>query len=105
MEDVYVINKNIDRPLIFKGLKAQYIYYYLGVIVGCFIVFVGLNTSGVSTMITLIVTVAVLILGIQTVTIISNKFGEDGLMKYLAKRKLPKYIQIDSREYFLNLKK
>lgn len=105
MSDFYYINKNIDRPLVFKGLKAQYIFYYVGVIMACFLCFVLLNANGVSTMITLIISAALLILGIQTVGIISNKFGQDGLMKYLAKRKLPKYLQIDSRDYFLNLKK
>jgi hypothetical protein len=105
MDDFYLINKNIDRPLVFKGLKAQYIFYYIGVIISCFLCFVLLNASGVSTMVTLIISAALLILGVQTVGIVSNKFGQDGLMKYLAKGKLPKYIQIDSRNYFLNLKR
>lgn len=105
MNDAYYINKNIDRPLVFKGLKAQYIYYYIAVVMVGFLCFVILNASGVSTMITLIITAVWVYVGIQTVGVLSNKFGRDGLMKFMAKRRLPGHIAIDSRDYFLKLKK
>lgn len=104
-KEIYFINKNIDRPLVFKGLKAQYIYYYLGVVVIAFILFALLNSFGVNTLVTVLIVGAFAFLGIKGVTAISDRFGKDGLQKYFAKNKLPEYIQVESRDYFLKLKK
>lgn len=103
--DIYKINKNIDRPIVFKGLKGQYIAYYIVVLLFTFGLFAILNSSGLNTFITLLVTVVVGFLGITGVTSISDKFGKDGLEKYMAKGKIPKHIRIESRQYFTKLKR
>lgn len=104
-KDVYHINKNIDRPLVFKGLKAQYIFYYLGVVVVSFILFALLNSFGVNTFLTLLIVTVFAFTGIKMVTVISDRFGKDGLMKHFAKGKIPPHLRIETRRYFLNLKK
>lgn len=104
-EEIYKINKNIDRPLVFKGLKDQYIYYYLAVVIISFILFGVLNSMGVGTLYTLLITGVVAFAGIKGVTIISDRFGKDGLKKYMAKKKIPEYLQVETRGYFTNLKK
>lgn len=102
-EEIYKINKNIDRPLVFKGLKDQYIYYYLAVVIISFILFGVLNSMGVGTLYTLLITGVVAFAGIKGITIISDRFGKNGLKKYMARRKVPESVQIESRAYFLNL--
>lgn len=99
-KDIYTLNKSIDRPLIFKGLKAQYIYYYLGLLVLSFIVFAVLNSSGLHTGLTLIIIVSIVIVGVKIITHISDKFGINGLKKYFAKSKIPNHIKVESRSYF-----
>ena len=40
-----------------------------------------------------------------TVFRLSHKYGEHGLMKYFAKRQLPKYLKFSSRKIFIHLNK
>ena len=42
MSSVYTINKGMNRPIVFKGLKAQYIWYLGGGIVLLFMLFIFL---------------------------------------------------------------
>jgi hypothetical protein len=104
-DEIYKVNKNIDRPLVFKGLKDQYIYYYLGVVVFSFFLFAILNSTGVGTLPTLLITGTIAMGGIKGVTIISDRFGKDGLKKYLAKRNIPKHLQVETRDYFIKINK
>ena len=43
---VYQINKGINKPIEFKGLKAQYIGYLAGGLVGLLILFAVMYISG-----------------------------------------------------------
>ncbi len=104
MASVYHINKGVSKPIIFKGLKAQYIAYLAVGLVFLLIAFAILYISGVS-----LILVLPLIFGLGTSLFIatyklSHRFGEHGLMKYFAKRKLPAYLKFRSRRLFTSLK-
>lgn len=96
----YIINKGIGKSVEFKGLRAQYIWY-LGagvlVLIGLFILLylIGLNQY--------LVLVVVFVLGTLMVIKIyamSNKYGEHGLSKQMARRSLPCVVKCNSRKIF-----
>jgi fatty acid desaturase len=104
MATVYQINKGVSKPIVFKGLKAQYIAYLAIGLVLLLLSFAILYISGLSLLVVLPV---ILILGgaLFMVTFrLSHRFGEHGLMKFIAKKALPKYLRFASRRIFTALK-
>lgn len=104
MASIYQINKGVSKPIMFKGLKAQYIAYLAVGLVLLLIAFVILYISGINLFIIL-----PLIIGLGTVLFIttfrlSHRFGQHGLTKFLAKRNLPNHLKFRSRRLFTNLK-
>jgi hypothetical protein len=105
MASIYHINKGVSKPIVFKGLKAQYIAYLAIGLVLLLIVFSVLYISGLSLMI-LVPLILTLGTALFFVTYrLSHRFGEHGLMKYLAKRNLPDCLKFRSRRLFTQLKK
>lgn len=105
MSSVYAINKGINRPIVFKGLKAQYIWYLAGGLIALLVVFAILYISGVNSYICLAV---IIVLGgvlLGYVYKLSHEYGQYGLMKKLAKRSIPTVIKTYSRKEFTLLKK
>ena len=101
---VYKINKGINKPIEFKGLKAQYIGYLGGGLVILLIVFAVLYISGVNTFICLGL-VVVLATGLfMFVYRLSHKYGQYGLLKEAARRSIPMHLTCNSRKVFLRLK-
>lgn len=105
MSSVYQINKGINKPIEFKGLRAQYIAYLAVGLVLLLIGFAVLYILGVALFVVL-----PLIGGLGTglfvsVFRLSHRFGQYGLMKFLAKRQLPAYLKLNSRKVFTSLKK
>jgi len=104
MSSVYKINKGVSKPIVFKGLKAQYIGYLAVGLVLLLIAFAVLYISGLSLFLVLpIIVISALGLFIST-SRLSKAFGEHGLMKYLAKKGLPSAIRFRSRRLFTSLK-
>lgn len=101
---VYKINKGINKPIEFKGLKAQYIWY-LGIGLVCLLIlFAVLYITGVNTYVCLVlILIAGAILFIR-VTGLSNKYGEHGMMKKIASHKVPAVIKSHSRQMFQKVK-
>ena len=100
---VYPINKGINKPIEFKGLKAQYIGYLGGGLLALLILFVVLYICGVNTFICLGI---ILIAGtglFMYVYRLSHKYGEHGMMKTIAKRSIPTVIKSYSRKVFTGL--
>ncbi len=100
---VYSINKNINKPIEFKGLKAQYIWYLGFGLVALLLLFAIMYITGVNAFICLGV---ILLMGTMLfiqVYRLSHKYGEYGMMKKLAKRRIPKNIKVYSRKTFLQL--
>lgn len=105
MNSVYRINKGINKPIEFKGLKAQYIWYLGGGVLMLLIIFAILFIAGVNMFLCLgIIAVlgTLLFIGVYR---LSDTFGEHGLVKRLARRNIPRCLTVKSRTHFLNLKK
>ena len=104
MASVYQINKGVSRPLEFKGLKAQYIAYLAVGLVFLLVLFAALYIMGASLWVVL-----PLVLGLGTLLFflvfrLSHRFGEHGLMKFFARRGVPRFICFRSRRVFTSLK-
>ena len=101
---VYKVNKGINKPIEFRGLKAQYIWWLGGGLVILLILFAILYVIGINTFFCAGLT---LILGtglfIQVYTL-SNKYGEHGMMKKVARRGIPGTIKSYSRNIFFKNK-
>ena len=99
---VYQINKGINKSIEFKGLKAQYIWYFGGGVIALLIVFAILYIIGVNAFVcmgTILVAGTVLVVRLYAM---SNTYGEHGMMKKLARRSVPDTIKSRSRSVFLN---
>jgi hypothetical protein len=103
MSSVYHINKGINKSLEFKGLKAQYIWYFGGVVMILFILYTIMYFMGLNSYISMGI-VAIAGTGmVLKVYALSNKYGEFGMMKAMAKRMVPKVVKSNSRSVFRNL--
>ena len=100
---VYNINKGINKPIEFKGLKAQYIGYLAVGLVVLLVLFAILYITGVNMFICVGL---ILILGTVLFVFVykvSNEYGQYGLMKKAAKRSIPSNLLCASRRPFLYL--
>ncbi|SMG15698.1 DUF4133 domain-containing protein [Sphingobacterium psychroaquaticum] len=104
MAVVYHVNKGVSRPIVFKGLKAQYIAYLAGGLVALLILFAVLYIIGLPLMVILPVIGTAGASLFWAVDRLSKRFGEHGLKKYLARSRLPKAIRYRSRKQFIHLK-
>lgn len=95
---VYKINKGINKPIEFKGLKAQYIAYLAIGLIGLLILFAALYIIGVNMFVCLALTLTLGVLLFMTVYRMSDKYGQYGLLKKMAKRSLPDFIKSTSRK-------
>jgi hypothetical protein len=103
MNSVYKINKGINKPIEFKGLKAQYIGYLgIGVLL-LLIVFAVLYISGVNMFVCLGVILLLGTLLFMAIYKLSDTYGQHGLVKKLAKRNIPEYVVCSSRKMFTTL--
>jgi uncharacterized membrane protein YdcZ (DUF606 family) len=98
---VYSINKGINKPVEFRGLKAQYIWYLGGGLLGLMILFAVLYILGTNTFVCLGI-IGVLGTGLFLyIYRLSNTYGEHGMLKMRAKRSIPKVIKCNSRKVFM----
>lgn len=104
MSSVYQINKGINKPLSFKGLKAQYIGYLAGGMLALLLLFAVLYILGVNTYLCLFLIAGAGTALVLTVSRLSHKYGQYGLLKKAAKRRQPVYLKFRSRKTFIHLK-
>ena len=90
---VYQINKGINKPVEFKGLKAQYIWYLGGGLVALLIFFAIVYIIGVPVFICLALVISMATALFMQVYKLSRIYGEHGLMKKVANRSVPKVIK------------
>ena len=104
MSSVYKINKGINKPIEFRGLKAQYIGYLAAGVLLLLITFAVLYITGVNVFLCLgIITILGTAL-FMAVYRMSDKFGQHGLLKKMASRSIPPYVKGTSRKLFIHLK-
>lgn len=104
MSLIYQINKGINKPIEFSGLKGQYIGYLAGGLLLLLLTFISLYLLGAS-----LYVILPLVFGLgaglfMAVGRLSKCFGVHGLEKFMAKRGLPKYLRFSSRRLFTGLK-
>lgn len=88
----YNVNKGIGKPVEFKGLKAQYIFYMAGGLMGAFLLFVFMYIVGLDPYFCLATVLVLVTFLFHFVFSVSKKYGQYGLMKLVAKGKRPKFI-------------
>lgn len=99
---VLTINKGVNRPIEFRGLKAQYIWWLAGGIVALLAVFAGIYIGGVNPFVCIVlIGIAGLIL-FRRVYSFSRRYGQYGWMKRQAFRRIPARITITTRKTFLH---
>jgi len=102
---VYKINKGINKPIEFKGLKAQYIGYLAAGVILLLVIFAILYISGVNMFfcIGLILLLGTaLFIGVYK---LSDTYGQHGLLKKIATRNIPIWLTGKTRKIFIHLKK
>jgi len=101
---VYSINKGINKPIEFKGLKAQYIVYLAVGLIALLVVFAVLYITGVNMFVCLSLIVVSGVLLFTGVYRMSDTYGQHGLLKKMACRNIPAYLKVTSRKVFLQLR-
>lgn len=100
MNSIYSINRGINKSIEFKGLKAQYIWYFAGGMIILMILFSILYIIGLHSYLCLIIIAIGAIALIKKVFYWSKTYGEYGMMKYLASKRIPKHLKSYSRQPF-----
>ena len=104
MENVtYQINKGVNRPIEFRGLKGQYIYILAIGLAVLLVTFSIMYIAGVPVYLLVPVVVMAglgLFLGVYR---LSHRYGRHGLMKAMAARQAPSAIICPSRKALLRL--
>ncbi|MBB6127434.1 DUF4133 domain-containing protein [Mucilaginibacter lappiensis] len=100
---IYTINKGINKSIEFRGLKAQYIWYFGGMVIILMIVFAILYISGAGAVIGIMVIGSGGVLMSIKIFAMSKKYGEHGLMKAIAKRQIPQVLKSYSRKIFQHI--
>jgi len=97
---VYKINKGVNKAIEFKGLKAQYIWYLGGGLVLALLLFAILYLAGVNSYVCIVLVAGLTIFLFMHVYKLSNKYGEHGMMKKIARRGIPKVVKSSGRSVF-----
>ncbi|MEC5143214.1 DUF4133 domain-containing protein [Chitinophaga sp. 212800010-3] len=90
---VYTVNKGINISIEFKGLKAQYIWYLAGGLLGIMILFAILYIAGVNPYVCVAIALGTGAGLVSWVYRLSNTYGEHGLSKKWARRQIPPCIR------------
>lgn len=88
----YGINKGIGKGAEFKGLKSQYLFLFVGGLLGLFVLFVIMYTIGINQWVCIGFGVSAALTLVWTVFYLNGKYGEYGLMKLQAARNHPRFI-------------
>jgi len=102
---VYEINKGINNSIEFQGLRAQYILYLAAGLVTLLILFSILYLLGIPGILCIAVIGIAGVVLVLKIYAMSNKYGEHGMMKAVAKKSIPTVIKQNSRKVFKHLKR
>lgn len=100
---VYEINKGINRSIIYKGVKAQYISYLAIGMLLLMILFGVLYATGLSIYVCIAIVIPCGAALISIVQRVSKTYGEHGLLKKGAQKRLPHAVVSRSRSVFHQL--
>lgn len=105
MASIYHINKGINKPIEFKGLKAQYVTYLAIGLVVLLLAFAIMYIVGANLFVCIVAIVVAGTALFMSVFRLSHKYGQYGLLKKLSKRYIPRAIKFKSRKLFLALRR
>lgn len=100
---VYKINKGVNRPVEFRGLKGPYIYVLAIGLAILLVSFAILYIAGVSVYLLVpgvVIAGSGLMMGVHR---LSHRYGQHGLMKALATGRVPSAIVLFTRQTFIAL--
>lgn len=97
---IYTIHKGLNQELEFKGLKAQYISYAGGLTLVLLGIYALLYLMGFSPLLAVFITLAAGICALLYLVRLSGKYGQTGLQKHLAGKRVPEVIRMSGREVF-----
>lgn len=100
---IYPINKGINKSIEFRGLRAQYIWYFGGMIILLMIGFAILYIAGTNTYICIALIGGAATAGSFKIFALSHQYGEHGLMKAMAQKRIPKVLKSYTRRNFQHL--
>ena len=98
--NTYPINKGINKSIVFRGLKAQYILHMAGAMFVLLILYTIMYVCKVNTFVSLAITVSLGASAMVSIYHLSSTFGEHGLIKAIAGRRVPKLVKSNSRRVF-----
>lgn len=98
---IYKINKGINKPIIFKGLKAQYIGYMGAVFLVLLFIYIVLYVVGINQYICVAIVGTIGFILSKRIFGMSKKYGQYGLMKMLARKSIPNVVKVNSRSIFM----
>ena len=101
----YTVNKGVNRPFQFKGLKGQYVWLLGGGIVGLMVLFAGLYIGGMNPLLCLGVVGTAGVVLFRQVYRMSRTYGQYGWLKKTAARKVPARLRVGTRKIFIQWKK
>lgn len=103
MAPVYQINKGVNRPIEFKGIKAQYILFLAAGMVFLLLVFAIAYLAGCNAYLLLIITLPAGAAWYAMLMRWSKKYGAHGLAKKISKQQLPRCVKSKgSKMFFLS---
>ncbi len=98
---IYSINKGINRPLEFRGLKAQYIGYFGGGLVVVLMLFSAMYIAGLNPYLVVVIGLSLGCFVFYYVYRLNGKYGQHGLMRKRAQRKIPNLLKSKSRRFLI----
>jgi len=96
----YPINKGINKSIVFRGLKAQYIWCMGGAMFVLLILYAIMYVCKVNTFACLAITASLGAASMVFIYHLSATYGEHGLTKAIASRSIPKLVKSNSRRVF-----
>lgn len=102
-QEGYAINKGINKPIEFRGLKAQYIGLLAVTALGTLVGFGVMYVCGVSAYVCTPLALGLGAVGVARVFRMSKRYGQYGLMKRRARRETPVALRSGSRKVFIDL--
>lgn len=88
----FTINKGINKPVEFKGLKSQYLFIFTGGLLGIIILFMVMYMSGVPQTVCIGFAVITAPLLIWQTFSLNRKYGTHGLMKLQSVKRYPRRL-------------
>lgn len=104
-EKVFSINNGINKAIEFRGLKAQYIWWVAGITLGSLGLYIALYVAGLGGYVGIFLVMGLATLMIGWVFRISKRYGQYGMMKWAARRRVPRAVVSRSRKVFIVMRR